>query len=103
LHVRAEVREGNPFPFAHFCGIGRNRAVMRAGEDMHDLVFDEIVRHGGSVMRGEQRREGALHPHLLAQAAVHGRKRRFVRPWMAATGIRPLSGGVIFSGGAPLQ
>src|ERR1051325_9116678 len=87
--VLAQLLDVHPAPFTDLALVGRRLALEFPGEHVIHFMLDQLVRELRSVRELERAREEALDAHFLEQAPLRGLERRFTRPRMPATRVRP--------------
>ena len=99
----ADFVQRKEFVRLHLGGVWLNGAVVGAEQYVVELVFGEAVIEFGAIGEAENFFEGAIEPHFFGEAAVCGRGRVFSGELVAAAGVGPQAGGVIFIRCALLQ
>src|SRR5579872_5844444 len=87
---------------ADLCWTRMDLAVIPADENVIELEFGEPVVEFRAVGEGKQLFEVRGKPQLFLQPAAGGRKGVFPGSGVAATGIGPQAGAMVFARGAAL-
>lgn len=103
VDVTLDFSERLPAPIRDLQRVWSRYAIEVAAEDMHDFIFNQIVRHFSAVIHRKDECERADNAHLFGQSSNSGVDGALARAWMAATGVRPKPSRMVFSGSALMQ
>ena len=103
FHVLLDGFEAHVFPGSDFFGVDDRSVVGMAEPHVVVFVFDEAESHRGLIYKGEDLVHLDGHAHLLHEAAGGGLLHGLALLRMAAAGVGPQAGGVVFGEGTLLQ
>ena len=103
LQVLFDGVEAYVFPRGHFVGVDDGGVVALPEKDVVVFVFDEAQSDGCLIYKGEDLVQVAGHAHLLLESPCGGLFHGCAVARVAAAGVGPEAGGVVFRQGALLQ
>lgn len=102
-HVLLDGFKAHVFPGGYLVGVDVGEGVGLAEPHVVVFVFDETESDGGLIYKGEDLVHFAGHPHLFHESAGGGGFKAFSVLRVAATGVGPQAGGVVFGEGSLLE